>query len=99
MFVAYYRATPHPSTGKSPYKLCMNRTESTKLHTIPQVNPNAEAMQKDQEAKARMNAYADLKRRTKPQCLNVGDHTLVKQRIQNKASPRFEPVSYMLKDL
>ena len=99
VFVAYYRATPHPSTGKSPYKLCMNRTESTKLHTIPQVNPDAEAMQKDQEAKARMNAYADLKRRTKRQCLNVGDHTLVKQRIQNKASPRFEPVSYTILDV
>ena len=56
-------------------------------------------MQKGQETKARMNAYADLKRRTKPHSLNVGDHTLVKQRIQNKASPRFEPVPYTILDV
>ena len=49
-------------------------------------------MHKDQEAKVRMKAYDDLKRWTKPHSLNTGDHTLVKQRIQNKASPRFEPV-------
>ena len=49
----------------------MNRT------AIPQVNPDAEAMQKDQEAKARMKAYAQIKSRTKPHNLNVGDHTLV----------------------
>ena len=99
VFVANYRATPHPSTGKSPYKLCMNRTVRTKLPTIPQGNPFAEAMQKDQEGKARMNTYADLKRRTKSHSLNVGDHTLVKRRIQNKARPRFEPVPYTILDV
>ena len=56
-------------------------------------------MQKDQEAKARMKAYADLKQRTKPHSLNVGDHTLVKQRPQKKASPRFEHVPYTIQDV
>ena len=37
-----------------------------------------------------MKAYGDLKCRTKPHSLNARDHTLVKQRIQNKASPRFK---------
>ena len=64
VFVANYRATPHPSTGKSPYELCMKRTVRTKLPTVPQVSPDAEVVQKDQEAKARMKAYADLKRQT-----------------------------------
>ena len=77
----------------------MNWTVRTKLPTLPQVNPDAEAMQKDQEAKARMKAYADLKHWRKPHCLNVRDHTLVKQRIQNKASPRFEPVLYTILDV
>ena len=99
VFVANYRATPHPSTGKSPYKLCMNRTVRTKLPIIPKVNPFAEAMQEDQEAKALMNTYADFKRRTKSHSLNVGDHTLVKLRIQNKANPRFEPVPYTILDV
>ena len=64
----------------------------TKLPTVPQVSPYAEVVQKDREAKARIKAYADLKRQTKPLRLNIGDHALVKQRTQNKASPRFEPV-------
>ena len=98
VFVASYRVTPHPSTGKSSYGLCMNRTVGTKLPTIPQVNADAEVMQKNQEEKARVKAYADLKRRTKPRSLNVGDHALVKQRPQNKASPRFEPVPYTIQD-
>ena len=46
--------------GKNPYKLYMNWTVRTKLPTLPQVNLDAEAMQKDQEAKVRMKAYADL---------------------------------------
>ena len=82
-----------------------NAADYLSRHVIPltesdtKVNPDAEAMQKDQEAKARMSAYADLKRRTKPHSLKVGDHTLVKQRIQNKASPRFEPVPYTILDV
>ena len=36
VFLANYRATPHPSTGKSPYELCMNRTVRTKLPTARQ---------------------------------------------------------------
>ena len=99
VLVANYRTTPHPSTGKSPYESCMNRTVRTKLPTISQVNPDAEVMQKNQETKARIKAYANLKRRTKPHCLNVGDHALVKQRPQNKASPRFEPVPYTVQDV
>ena len=77
----------------------MNRTVRTNLPTTPQVNPDAEVMQKDQETKARFKAYADLKRRTKPHSLNVGDHALIKQRPQNKASPRFEPVPYTIQDV
>ena len=62
MFVANYRGTPHPSTWKSPHELRMKRRVRTKLPTIPKVNPDAEAMRKDQQAKTRMKAYADLKR-------------------------------------
>ena len=45
-------------------------------------------MHKDQEAQACMKAYGDLKCRTKPHSLNAGDHTLIKRRSQNKASPQ-----------
>ena len=99
MFLANYRATPHPSTGKSPYELYMDRTVRTELPTVPQVSPDAEVVQRDREAKVRMKAYADLNRQTKPPRLNTGDHALVKQRTQNKASPRFEPVPYTIQDV
>ena len=62
----------------------MSRTVRTKLPTIPRVNPDVEVIQKDQEAKACMKAYADLKRRTRPHSLNVGDHALVKKDIKTR---------------
>ena len=46
-----------------------------------------------------MKAYADLKHWTKPHSLNIRDHTLVKHRIQNKASPHFEPVPDTILDV
>ena len=92
VFLANYRATPHPSTGKSPYQLCMNRTVRIKLPTIMEPTPDTEAMLKDNDSKAKMKAYADQKRHVKPHNLNAGDITLVKQRRLNKASPHFEPV-------
>lgn len=61
VFLANYRATPHPSTGKSPYELCMNRTVRIKLPTIMQASPDVDVMQKDQNSKAKMKAYADRK--------------------------------------
>ena len=99
VFLANYRATPHPSTGKSPYQLCMNRTVRIKLPTIMETTPDTEAMQKDEDSKAKMKAYADQKRQAKPHNLNARDITLVKQRRLNIASPHFEPVPYTILDV
>ena len=99
VFSANYRATPHQSTGKSPYQLCMNRTVRIKLPTIMETTPDTEATQKDKDSKAKMKAYADQKRQVKLHNLNAGDTTLVKQRRLNKASPHFEPVPYTVLDV
>jgi len=99
VFLANYRATPHPSTGRSPYQLCMNRTVRIKLPTIVKTTPDMEAMQKDKDSKEKMKAYADQQRQAKPHNLNAGDITLVKQRRLNKASPHFEPVPYTILDV
>jgi len=80
VFLANYRVTPHPSTGKSPYQLCMNRTVRIKLPTIVKTTPDTEAMQKDKDSKENMKAYADQKRQAKPHNLNAGDITSVKQK-------------------
>ena len=98
VFLANYRATPHPSTGKSPYQLCMNRTVRIKLPTIMETTPDTEARQKDMDSKAKMK-YADQKRKVESHNLNAGDITLVKQRRLNKASPHFEPVPYTILDV
>ena len=99
VILANYRATPHPSTGKSPYQLCTNRTVRIKLPTIMETTPDTEAMQKDKDSKAKMKAYADQKRQVKPHNLNAADITLVKQSRLNKASPHFEPVPYTVLDV
>ena len=99
VFLANYRATPHPSTGKSPYQLYMNRTVRIKLPTIMETTRDTEALQKDKDSKAKMKAYADQKLQVKPHNLNAGDITLVNQRRLNKASPHFEPVPYTVLDV
>ena len=62
---------------------------------------DTEAMQKDKDSKANMKDFADQKRQAiiKPDNLNDGDLTLVKQGRLNKASPYFEPVSYIILDV
>ena len=99
VFLANYRVTPHSSTGKSTYQLCMNRTVRIKLPTIMETTPDTDAMHKDKDSKAKMKSYADQKRQVKPHNLNAGDITLVKQRRLNKASPHFEPVPYTVLDV
>ena len=83
VFLANYRAAIDPSTGKSPYQLCINRTVMIKLPTIMEKTPDTKAMQKDKNSKAKMKAYADQKRQVKPHNLNTGNITLVKQRGLN----------------
>ena len=61
VFLANYKATPHPSTGRSPYQLCMNKFVRIKLPTIVKTIPYKEAMQKEKDSQAKMKAYADQK--------------------------------------
>ena len=73
-----YRAPPHPSTGKSPYQLCMNIAVRIKRPIIMETTPDTEAMQKDKDSKTKMKACTDQKQQVKPQNLNTWDTTLVK---------------------
>ena len=74
----------------------MNRLVRTKLLSFNQVSLNPEVQHKDHYSKARMKAYADIKRSTIPHDLRIGDSALVKQRRSNKASPPFESVPYTI---
>ena len=68
VFLTNYRATPHPSTGKSPYQLCLNRTVGIKHPTIMETTPDMGAMQKDEDSSA------DQKRHVKLHNLNARRH-------------------------
>ncbi|RUA05416.1 MAG: hypothetical protein DSY43_04620 [Gammaproteobacteria bacterium] len=94
VFLSNYRATPHPSTSKSPYNLSMNRPVRTKLPSMDFGQQDSQVLLKDTHAKARMKEYADKKRHTQPHDIQVGDSVLVRQEKRNKFTTPFEPVLY-----
>ena len=97
MFLLNYRATPHATTGVSPANLLFNRAINTKL---PQSPPDSKSdkdsvvRERDSNAKAKMKAYADKKRRAQQSEIKVGDMVLMKQRKQTKFSTKFDPVPF-----
>lgn len=62
-----------------------------------ETTPDTEALQKDKDLKAKMKAYADQKRQVKPDNLNAGDITLVKQRRPAHISNLYHTQSWILK--
>ena len=107
-FLRMYRATPHASTGISPYEALYGRKmnfglPSTPVPTIPTEpvhaqNPNlhSQIVRNDNQAKLKMRTYADARRHTKPCHLQTGDAVLVKQRRRNKLTPPFCPTPYQV---
>ena len=107
-FLRMYRATPHASTGISPYEALYGRKmnfglPSTPMPTIPTPpvhaqNPylHSQIVRNDNQAKLKMRTYADARRHTKPCHLQTGDAVLVKQRRRNKLTPPFCPTPYQV---
>ena len=102
-FLGNYRSTPHPSTGKSPYELSMNRDVRGKIPTIPKEqsknSKHEDVIKKDNQAKKKMKTDADLRRKTRPHKFNVGDVVLVKQNKRNKSTSYFEATPYVIQDI
>jgi hypothetical protein len=95
-FLRQYRATPHPSTGITPYLLLFKRQPKTKLPQDPGPQPETEfekqARQKDNESKSRMKSYADKRNNAQPSGIEVGDTVIVRQdKRQDKVSPPYVP--------
>ena len=81
-FLRQCRATPHPSTGFSPYHLMFGRASQRRL---PQVAPPTketetehEARRNDNRVKINMKRYADARKHATSCDLKVGDTVLVK---------------------
>ena len=93
-----FRATPHPTTGKSPAELLFGRKFRTKL---PDMRPNpAEerpdilaAREQDSEAKKAMKTYKDAHCRAKPHTINVHDSVLLKRKTAKHTSA-YDPDPY-----
>ncbi|XP_064651618.1 uncharacterized protein K02A2.6-like [Lineus longissimus] len=97
-FLRQYRATPHSTTGVSPFEALTGRKMNTQLPQITASSPAARSpvpdaviRNRDDIQKAKMKAYADKGRHVKESSLSEGDAVLVRQRRQNKLSTPFSP--------
>ncbi|KAK7099536.1 hypothetical protein V1264_003664 [Littorina saxatilis] len=96
-FIRTYRATPHPSTLFTPFRLLLGRDPKTKLpeppiYAHPQNRATEELARKhDACAKQKMKLYADKRNHAKRAEIASGDFVLAKQRKRNKLTPPFNP--------
>ena len=104
-FLRQYRATPHTSTGYTPFQLLFGREPATKL---PQVNkPNLinkqieeNAIQNDETAKYTMKRQLDERNHTKPCDIQIGNSVLKKtDRKENKLTPASQLAHYVFTTL
>ena len=82
-FLRQYRASPHPSTKYSPYRLMFGREPRT---TLPQqkdghvkTQTEVKAAENDAHAKSRMKHYADQRNRAATSDIKVGDTVLLRR--------------------
>ena len=94
-----YRATPHPSTGKTPAELMYGgRTFRTRLPEKQRKAPSQtvkEARNNDKQAKAKQKMYKDSKQYVRPHKLETGDQALLSQK-QSKTNPPYDPRPYTI---
>ena len=96
-----YRNTPHPSTGKSPSELIMNRRLKTKIpaRLAPSdTQAHQEAKLKDKSSRLDRKVVYDKKHRVKEQHIQPGDNVLIKQQ-KTTVKPPFDPKPYCVTDV
>ena len=97
-FLRNYRATPHRTTGLSPYSLLMNRDMKVKL---PEKSSSTQCddellRERDKRSKHKMKTYADSINNAKKTNLTEGDTVLVRQPKINKQTSKFDPKPYCI---
>ena len=98
-FLRQYRATPHPSTKYSPYRLLFGREPRTKLPQKSDVKSKTHvevrAAKNDAHAKLKMKQYADQRNRAVPTNIKIGDTVLLrKDKKFEKSSTPFHTTPY-----
>ena len=98
-----FRATPHPTTGKSPAEMLFGRKFRTKLPDV-RLNPAKHrpdiiaARQNDAANKAKMKAYKDERHHAKPHTIKVGDSVLLKRKSAKHVTP-YDPDPYTVSEV
>jgi len=95
-YLMHYRATPHPTTGKSPAEMLNNRKIRTKLPQYFASVDNKEVaeirLKHDSEKLAQKKQF-DRRRKATNKEVKVGDQILVKQ-DKSTTKPPFDPSPY-----
>lgn len=94
VYLAAYRALPHPTTGVSPAELLFGRKIRTKLPELSDVHVEQGVRDRDNEQKSKSKIYADSRRGARYSEVLPGDQVLVQQEKKNKLSTRFSPIPY-----
>ena len=94
IYLAAYRALPHPTTGVSPAELLFGRKIRTKLPVLSDVHVEQGIRDRDCEQKSKSKSYADSRRGARPSEVLPGDQVLVQQEKRDKLSTRFNPTPY-----
>ena len=94
-FLRQYRATPHTSTGFTPYRLMFKREPNTRL---PQVNKTQTERQVDEIArrndeitKSKSKLYQDNRNNAKYHEIQVGDKVLLENEQVSKTQSKYIP--------
>ncbi|XP_064479163.1 uncharacterized protein K02A2.6-like [Ornithodoros turicata] len=97
IFLSAYRATPHETTGRSPYALLFGREMNFALLSYLATEPAHEEHHFiDLQRRIIRKKYADNKRNTSPHTLSVGDTVLCKREQTNKTSSAYDPLPYQV---
>ena len=95
LFLRAYQATPHSSSKISPGDALFREGFQTRFINAVCINveiPNITAA--DEEAKAKMKAYADRRRRTTFHDLHIDDIVYIRKKCHNKLMSAYDLSSY-----
>ena len=98
-FLRQYRATPHSTTGVSPFEALTGRKMRIMLPEVMLMpKDNCNFRNRDKVMKETMKGYADRKACAKPSDITQGDVVLIKQKKQNKLSTPFSARPYQVQE-